>query len=96
MAVDRQYMYLLDGMGEYSVSEQGMAEILFDILEPLYLIYADWGEYWMGGLFLELEFRPSPMLTYDSLSEVSKELYDLINEALEEKYGTPTSGSEHD
>jgi len=49
----------------------------FDICEAWYLLAHDWGLYAViTRLEHDLHFRPSPILSYDNISENAKEIYD--------------------
>lgn len=60
----------------------------FDICEAYYLIYCEWGEYSWSNKFHNIGFRASANLSYESLTDNAKEIYDTLETKMIEKYYT--------
>lgn len=67
-------------------AESNAYEFAFDAFEAVYLLAVEWGEYAVITYLKNQEFKPSPLLNYERLSENGKELYEILNAELEKKY----------
>lgn len=62
-------------------------EVKFDVCETLHFIAQDWGFYNLPTLLEKIQFKPSPVLKIESLTDNGKELYNFLNHAIgEEEY----------
>lgn len=67
-------------------------DVAFVMLEAAYLIFCDWGEYHLSNYFHEIQFRPVPDLSYETLSEEGQALYDMLEQEMGyQAYGTMTA-----
>ena len=60
------------------------SERAFDVCEALSCLAHDWGLYALNTRLDRANFRPSPMLKYETLGEEAREYYDNANKWLHE------------